>query len=265
MKHLLLSVLFCVGLSALAFAQKGFVVFEGQVFQHEKSLAVASQSLEEWLSGRLEQKAFLTKISEQKRALGTLPGEAGSKMVKAENQILDAMSSFAKQSQPTSDGQRQLFLSLGRLTQQRSLDYLKWRETELKGLLSNKLTQEQASYVRWEAAWNPIWIEEAKLTLRLQQAMLSESSSPQESKTVLQSLLKLAERGTKISTPTQAKELQQLSTDRLAVLARTSEQLIRLEARQSRSALTQVRRLGKKLTELTEEFQGKRLTLLKKL
>lgn len=251
--------------SGLLADQKSFVSFESQIFRHEQALAVASRSLEEWLSGRLDQKAFLNQLDVQKKSFGALPGSTGTAIRKSELDMLDSMGSFARSQQPTADGQRKLFLTLGELNCRRSEEYLQWRERELKGLLASKLPIGAKDYFAWEAAWNPIWLEEARLTRRLQQGMLSGSASGEESKKVLQGLLKLSERGAKIKAPGTARELQTLALDRVAVLARTAEQLIRLESRQSRSALTQVRRLSRKLSSVTEEFQGKRLQIIQSL
>lgn len=245
--------------------RSSFASFERRMYQHDQALAEVSQSLEEWLSGRLEQRAFLRRLEEQKRAFTALPGKAGDSIRSSELRMVEAMAEFAGAKQPTAAGQQKLFLKLGELNCRRSVEYLQWRERELKSLLAGKPLSSTGEYLAWEAAWNPIWLEEARLTLSLQQGMLSGAGSGQEGKKVLQGLLKLSERGAKIKAPETAKELQTLALDRVAVLARTAEQLIRLEARQSRGALTQVRRLSRKLSSLTEEFQGKRLRIVQNL
>lgn len=246
----------------------GMVAAEEQIVSHEAVVTDLSKNLEEWLSGRMAQRAFLNKVDTLRQSLQAYTGlqaGTGEAVLKLENGLLDAAAAFAKQESPTAAGQRQLFLTLGRLTEERTQKLLDWRAKEIGKMLKSEKSPKRKAYYAWEEAWIPLWREEARLTYKLQASVLSEKSEDKAGREVLSSFLKLTAQADQLKVPDTAADLQSLSKDRLTVLTRTSEQLLRLEKRQSRSAVTQVRRLSAKLSTLTEQYQSARLKLLRAL
>ena len=65
-----------------------------------------------------------------------------------------------------------------------------------------------------------------------------------------------------IACPSNLETLDATATERLTLLTRTAEQLLRLEKRSSSGALTRVRRLSRQLSEITAKFQADRLKTL---
>lgn len=261
------SLLLVLAVPALA-DHAGLVAAEQQIVAHEAVVTDLSKSLEEWLSGRMGQKAFLSKVDSLGQALHPYTGLAagtGNAVLKLEQGLLEAARAFAKQESPTAAGQRQLFLSLGRLTEERTQKLLDWRSKEIGRMLKSERYSTRKAYYGWEASWIPLWREEARLTYQLQASVLSDKSEDKAGREVLSSFLKLTAKADQLKVPDTAVALQSLSKDRLTVLTRTSEQLLRLEKRQSRSAITQVRRLSAKLSTLTEQYQSARLKLLRTL
>lgn len=243
-----------------------YLACESEVSRHEEALSGLALSTEEWLSGRLKQQQMLTRLAHSESALGSylnLPKPVATQAFAAEQKMLRETRRFVEAKEPDSEGQKALFLKLGGLQESRTKSLLNWRLGQNKALARGGRPSE---YLAWEAHWLPLWLEEATLTRKLQLALLSDDETGvKEKKDILRSLLRLRVKGEKVQVGSQLQELQALSQERLTILARTAEQLIRMEKRKSRGALTRVRRLSKKLTRLTQEFQGKRLKQLKQL
>ena len=240
-----------------------FVKTEKQILSHEQQLSKMASALEEWLSGRSKRSVLLETLKQVESATSrppSLPAMTQKAVESSERDMLRLVREFATSKDPDGDGQRRLFSGMSQTTEKRTLALLSWRTATVKELLSRKLPADRASQLTWEAAWYPIWAEEAKYTRRLQAGLLEEATRDQSD--ILKGLLALRVRAQAIPCPPRLTELQKMSLERLTLLARTAEQLLRLEKRQSRGALTRVRRLSRKLSDLTEQFQSRRLELL---
>lgn len=244
-------------------AFNNFVETEKRVFRHETSLSKMAVGLENWLSGREKQivllKALNEVAAETKQPIG-LPRTYGDTVASAEKSMVKMAQDFANSERPDSDGQRALFTGMSEQTQQRTLALLKWREASVGKLRKSSIDSGPRALLEWEAAWYPLWADEAKFTRRLQAGLLQDST--QDDADILKGLLALRIRAQGIEPPQQASGLHEKSLERLTILARTAEQLLRLEKRKSRGALTRVRRLSRKLTSITKQFQEERLQLL---
>ncbi len=233
--------------------------------RHEGALAVLAESLEEWLAGRMKQVALVQKLEGISKTLSSYRGldsTVFSQVAGLEQKMLDRTLAFAKTDSPDSDGQRALFLSLSELNEKRNLALLGWRSKRVSELLAVDLPSPAHSYFRWEAGWLPLWTEEVRLTGELQRRLLDSGDDSQSNTDILKGLLRLRARAESIAVPDAYAPLNSLSKKRLTLLARTGEQLLRMDERKSRGALTRVRRLSRQLSELTEEFQLRRLAIL---
>lgn len=245
-----------------------FLQAERQLLQQEQALSRLADGLEEWLAGRLAKEQLLIKLEEVSQDLKECPGlprDSSRKLLRLERTMLDKARSFATRNKPDGEGQRELFLSLSSLNEERTLLLLEWRTRQLTELLADSTPAELHAHYRWEASWLPLWREEAVLTRKLQQGLLNEGPDQADHRAILQSLLRLRSRAEAVAPPALDRELHRLCLERLVILARTAEQLLRLEKRKSRGALTRVRRLSKRLSALTEEYQEKRLHVLQQV
>ena len=245
-----------------------YLAGEREIRLHDRLLTHLADSLENWLAGRQKHSqlsAELTKASQSLKSYQKLPSQTGKEVLKSELEVVGRIRAFSEQEEPDAEGQRTLFLALGRHTEARSLRLLQWRRDTLHQLLSLDLTKEQHAYYRWEAIWVPMWIEEAELTRKLQESFLEPKTESQQKKEVLQALLRLRLRAENTACPESHRALDAKLKERLTVLARTAEQLLRLEQQKSNGAVTRVRRLSRQLSELTEQFQSGRLETLRAL
>ena len=255
---------FVLPVSAESSSFQRFVETEQQVLSHERQLSKMASILEEWLSGRAKRSALLETLKEVESATSRPPNlsKAAQNTVRSsEAEMIRLVRNFATAEDPDGDGQRRLFSGMSRTTEKRTQALLSWRIQTVSELLKQKLSAAQKSQLVWEAAWYPIWSEETKYTRLLQAGLLEEATS--EEGEILKGLLALRVRAQAIQCPERLADLQKLSLERLTILARTAEQLLRLEKRKSRGALTRVRRLSRKLSELTELFQARRFELLR--
>lgn len=241
-----------------------FLKNEKQIVSHELELSRMASVLEEWLSGRSKRSVLLETLKQVEAATARPPSlskKAKDTVKSTEAEMIRLIREFATEEDPDGDGQRRLFSGMSQTTEKRTLALLSWRAGVVKELLKQKLPAARSAQLTWEAAWYPIWAEEAKYTRRLQAGLLEESAG--DDSEILKGLLALRVRAQAISCPERVADLQRMSLERLTILARTAEQLMRLEKRKSRGALTRVRRLSRKLSALTEEFQSRRLELLR--
>ena len=244
-----------------------YLAAEKEIARHEDRLTQVAEGLESWLAGRTDQAAFQQLIENAQAGPATyrrLDPKTAQAVGLYEKELLRRIHAFANVKAPDSDGQRALFLRLGELTESRTRALMSWRQKELRQLLASDLTSEQHAYYRWQFSWTEIWDREADLTSELEHAFLGEddSTSPQE---LLRALLKLRLRADSTACPKTLLGLDALSKERLTVLTRTAEQLLRLKERRSSGALTRVRRLSRQLSELTQKFRNQRIVRLESL
>jgi hypothetical protein len=242
-----------------------YLAAEREIHQHDVRLTEIATALENWLAGRMDQSDFLqllesTRLSPFQR----LGPKAGKAAYAQEKQMLQRIQAFAAEKSPDSDGQRALFLSLSGFTESRTKTLMRWRQEKLRLLLAANLTNEQHVYYRWELAWTEVWDREAELTSQLEQAFLDESGAPPP-QDLLRSLLKLRLRADNTACPQSLIALDTICKERLTLLTRTAEQLLRLKKRHSSGALTRVRRLSRQLSKMTQDFQEERLARLLEL
>ena len=264
LRFVLLSLLI---LTSYASAQTpaAYLKSEKEVQRHDKQLTTVAESLESWLAGRLSQADFLKLLNTSKKECAeyrTLPAEVSRSLQSQEASLLDKISSFASQKAPDADGQRRLFLELCRLTESRTTRLIGWRQGTLRKILAGQLTRDQHNYFRWELAWLEVWGKEANLTHRLEEAFLAEGHTDGEPQQILKSFLSLRVLADNIACPPNLESLDSTATERLTLLTRTAEQLLRLEKRRGSGALTKVRRLSRQLAEITSRFQSERLSRL---
>lgn len=248
-------------------SQSNFLESEREIFRHDEQLNQVAEALENWLSGRMPQAELLETLKGARKQGGpyrTLPKAVGTKLYGWESRLLQSIEQFASQKAPDAKGQKKLFLLLGSLTESRSTELLQWRKSTLAGLLAKKPDAAQRAYFEWELKWIEIWRRETLLTSQLEQAFLDENST-QDPREILKSFLQLTAQADQISVPANLAAVNTTSRERLTLLTRTAEQLVRLDTRQSSSALTRVRRLSRQLSKLTSQFQADRLTRLEKL
>ena len=263
-RFVLLSFLF---LTSYASAQTpaAYLKSEKEIHRHDKQLTTVAESLESWLAGRLSQAEFLATLESCLKACGeyrTLPPGVAQSLQTQEVSLLARISNFASEKAPDSEGQRSLFLSLSGLTESRTIRLIRWRQETLRKLLAGNLTRDQHNYFRWELAWLEVWAREAELTHRLEEAFLAEGQSEGEPQKILKSFLSLRVLADNIACPASLESLDSTSTERLTLLTRTAEQLLRLDERRGSGALTKVRRLSRQLAEITSRFQSERLARL---
>jgi hypothetical protein len=243
----------------------GYLKSEKEIHHHDNQLTTVAESLESWLAGRLNQAEFLKLLNTSKKQCAeyrTLPPEVSQILRSQEATLLDKISSFASQKAPDSDGQRRLFLELSRLTESRTTHLIEWRQKALRKILAGQLSREQHNYFRWELAWLEVWGREAELTHRLEEAFLAEGQSDGEPQQIVKSFLSLRLLADNIACPANLESLDSTATERLTLLTRTAEQLLRLAKRRGSGALTKVRRLSRQLAEITSRFQSERLARL---
>lgn len=156
-----------------------------------------------------------------------------------------------------------MLLSVSTLSQERTTHLLEWRAERLKNLLARDLSIDLHRYLRWEATWVRLWIDEADLTARLQRGFLDEVSQS-EQKQILKELLRLRVKAEHTAFSQDLEALDTLAKERLTVLARTAEQLMRLDEHKSQGAFVRVRRLSRELDKITERFQADRLEALER-
>jgi hypothetical protein len=264
-----LAILTLIGLTEPCLAQTPsypeFLSAEREVYAHEESLSTVAESLEEWLAGRQKKAELAGHLTSARKSLTPyrkIPKKYSGPLLQSELGILDRINEFSRSEEPDGEGQRRLFLGLSEFNEKRSLTLLEWRQAQAGHFLAGPQSEEIHGYFRWEASWLPIWKEEAGLTRRLQKGLLDTKGEDGQQTEVLKELLRLRSRADKVACPEAYRNVQDLSKERLTVLARTAEQLLRLEQRKSRGAVTRVRRLSRKLTEITKKFQTERLEIL---
>jgi hypothetical protein len=239
---------------------------EDEIHSHDLVLTEVAETLESWLAGRKSQaefQAFLKSARQRIKSFQRLEKKVAGPVYADEMELLREIQSFAGEKAPDSDGQKSMFLSLSRTTESRTRALMAWRQTQLRRLLAADLTPAQQAYYRWELSWTEVWDREAELTSQLEHAFLDGTGpSPAE---LLSSFLKLRLQADKIACPESLKALDAKCKERLTLLTRTAEQLLRIRKRRNSGALTRVRRLSRQLSELTQEFQSERLSRLKAL
>lgn len=229
-----------------------FQSVETSLFARESTLAEMAGALESWLSGRATLED--TKVLVGKARTSLAQSSPVPALDSFEKEMANQIFSFLQSDEHTADGQRRLFRKLGESTRDRSLALIKWRQGEMPTLKADQ------AWKTWETAWLPLWKEEATLTYELQLKLLDpEQFSKAENSALLRELLALQTRAQKIEAGQDLEKLQSLSVERLTVLARAAEQLLRMDRTQSRGAVTRVRRLSKQLDALTREFRQLRL------
>lgn len=260
MRRLVFSLFLSLVVGQIALAQPGFLSGEKEIHKHEKTLERLAEGLDRWLSGRSALRDFQSLLQQSQQSLtpySSVAGAEGKAATQAEQEIVAAIRRFTQSSAPDAEGQRKLFLTLGQAHEKRTLALLRWRAAQEKSLLPSARGRVKEQ-LQWEAGWLPIWTEEARLTGRLQKHLLS-STEKNDEKQLLQGLLQLKLKADKLPCPSSMKPLAHLSQERLTLLVRSAEQLVRLNQHQSQGAVTRVKRLSKKLSELTAEFQALRL------
>ena len=242
-----------------------FVDTESILLRKEQRLSRLAEGLGEWVRGRSPRDAFSALLNTEKKALNNeqqdLPAhEFVHRLVGLERDMVLGMERLSSSETPNGSEQKQLFSLLNKKTQERTQVLLDWRYGRVVDFLSRGDGSVNHMYFRWEASWHPIWQEENRLAARLQSALLDESTD--DHKTILRALLRLRLRASHIAAPGHLSEIQKLAQERLAILARTGAQLVRLDDKKSRGTITQVRRLSRQLSALTDQFQVRRLSLL---
>lgn len=254
-------------LSSVGLAQSpvSYLQAETEVLEHQNRLTALAEALENWLAGRLSQEAFAQAIERAKdsKPYRHLERPAATSVYADENKIIKKIESFAGKEAPDFDAQKQLLLSLSSFSESRTSNLLAWRRQQLKTLLGSKLTSSRRTYFEWELSWIGVWEKEAKLTKQLETAFLDDTGP--EAQQLLKDLLKLRAQADAIARPQSLQELDATCKERLTLLTRTAEQLLRLKKRQSSSAVTKVRRLSRQLSALTQKFQTERLAKIKAL
>ena len=251
--------------SAPAQTPATYLKSEKEIHRHDKQLTIVAESLESWLAGRLNQADFLETLENCRKQCGeyrTLPPGVALSLQTQDVSLLARISNFASEKAPDSEGQRRLFLGLSSLTEARTTNLIRWRQETLRKLLAGQLTRDQHNYFRWELAWLEVWGKEAALTRRLEQAFLDEGQGEGEPQKILKQFLSLRVLADNIACPARLESLDSNATERLTLLTRTAEQLLRLEERRGSGALTKVRRLSRQLAEITSKFEVERLALL---
>ncbi|MCA9779831.1 MAG: hypothetical protein KC800_24050 [Candidatus Eremiobacteraeota bacterium] len=241
---------------------------EEEISLHDRQLTRVAESLENWLAGRLTQ-AELQKVvggaSKECSAYRALPALVGKTVYARESKLLDQISSFAAQTAPDAEGQRRLFLALSELTESRNEQLISWRQETLRKILAGKLSRDEHNYFRWELAWLDVWNKENGLTHQLELGFLEEPGGTSDPRQILKSFLAVRALAENIACPSNLETLDATATERLTLLTRTAEQLLRLEKRSSSGALTRVRRLSRQLSEITVKFQSERLKTMARI
>ena len=277
MNHSSFRIYLLIGLALLGIAwsplaaqtiPSSYLAAEREIRVHDQLLTQLADSLENWLAGRQKHRELSSEITRLSKSLAPyrkLPAQTAQEVLRREREMVSQIQTFSEREDPDAEGQRALFLALSQYTEARSLKLLRWRQDTLHQLLSLDLSKEQHAYYRWEAVWVPMWLEEAELTRKLQQGFLESKTGSRQKQEVLQALLRLRLRADNTACPEAHRALDAKLKERLTVLARTAEQLLRLEAQKSSGTVTRVRRLSRQLSELTEQFQSTRLDTLQSL
>lgn len=233
----------------------------------EDRVAIVSEVLESWLSGRLKQSSAIERLRQVKASLDEpdgLPQELRRTLQNSLAEMINLSLSFIGQQNPDSEGQRRLFSELNRLTLKRNTAVNTWRSEKLRALKKGGRTFQ--AWRAWETPWLKIWREESSLTFSLQASMLKDKRGSQdEIKGIVKKILKLRVQADSIPTDTNTAPLQRLALERLTLLARTAEQVARLDSGKSRGSVTRVRRLSRKLTGVSKELRNLRLEYLAKI
>ncbi len=270
----ILSLLIVIACCGQALAQGGtWLMGEEELRTRDLGLQKLFSATEEWLGGRMSLDKLKAELGEVKRVLASpaagLPEAERAEIVALDTEVLGRVQAFSDLTEPSVESQKILFADLARLMRQRNLWALSWRKKELNRKLGQGPDAAPTRYLRWELSWVPIWEEEIHSTYELQSLLLAlsrgESGTSQKGKELTRRLLALQERAGNIAVPNELRALQDLSEQRLTLLARTSEQLLRLEQGQSRGALQRVRKLSRELAEFTERFQTLRLEKVRAL
>lgn len=261
---LLLCLLALPGQAQSAVTVKQVAQAEARVQKHDQALARLANGLEDWLAGRADLAAMKATVAAVKSQLSqplSLPSEVSTRVTQAEQGLLSAVNGFTTARAPDAEGQRALFEQLNVFTRDRSLALLHWRVRNNEQLRKQHKPGTQGSrYLEWEAAWLPLWKSEVDLSYRLQKSALSQKEG--QSAGFVRELLSLQSQAAAVNTPQELQALQEISLRRLTVLARTAEQLGRLQRGESRGAVSRVRRLSKELAELGQQLQERRLGFL---
>lgn len=238
-----------------AWAQTSYKEVETELYARESTLAEMANALETWLSGRATLEHTQSTIKSARSKLASAAPVRG--LGEFEETIATEITTFLNGKEHTAEGQRRLFSKLGQATRDRSLALIEWRQAEIAKLKG------ESDWKSWETSWLPLWKDEAELTYELQLKLLDpEKFSKAENSALLRKLLALQTQAQKIEASQDLEKLQSLSVERLTVLARAAEQLLRMDRTQSRGAVTRVRRLSKRLDALTREFRQLRLKAL---
>ena len=257
---------FLVGLALLSPSSAESTILSQEIAleNSENQVGVVSEVLESWLSGRLKQDSALNRLRDTESRLTETPGlprDVGKPIQATVRKMFSLSLEFVSRKNPDSRGQRVLFRELNRLTLSRNQAINSWRTSSLQKRAGSPAIQKWRT---WELAWLDIWKRESKLTYTLQACMLKEKGQGRsEIQGLVKQLLKLRLDANSVPSDGAIKKLQALSLERLVLLARTADQVSRLDSGKSRGSVTRVRRLSRKLNAVSKEFRRARLAYLR--